>query len=270
MADLAHVEQALAAACASALAPTGLPHRVHRGWPVSHQLDADLRAGTVTVSVYPQPGATRNVSRFSSAWRYDAAPAASLSLTVAGNTVTISGTPTPAHIAAVSANDVAYTRRCIAGDTPAAVAAGLAALIPGASAAGATLTVPGALRLQAHAVADWRARREVRRQEQGVQVTVWAPTPALRDAAAAAVDAALASGPVLALADGSAAWLRYQRTASTDEGTEALIYRRDLIFVAEYATTAEAGVPAVAAITRTLGPVDAPPVQTRVTVQPAP
>lgn len=78
--------------------------------------------------------------------------------------------------------------------------------------------------------------REVRRQTKQFQITVWAPTPQLRSAIAKAVDLALSLSPRFALPDGTLATLAYVNQAEKDEQQKALIYRRDLIYAANYAT----------------------------------
>ena len=277
MADLSDIEAALVLLCAGALYPAGSEQpsavgaacRVHRGWPITSRLDADLKAGLVTVSVYAQQGVTRNVTRYRKEWHIGPAPAVTLVLTAAGSTVTVSGTAAATHVAAVAVDGKAYDYRCSDTDTPASVAAALAALIATdrpATAAGAVLTLPAARALAAHAVTDYPARREIRRQEQGFQIIVWAPSPALRDVASAAVDVTLSESEYLTLPDGSRSRLTYQRTMTTDEGTEAVLYRRDLVYLVEYATTQDRVFPAVASITRTLAPVGGEVIQTTVTV----
>ena len=106
------------------------------------------------------------------------------------------------------------------------------------------------------------------RDRQGFQIIVWAPNPALRDVASAAVDVALSESEYLTVPDGSRNRLSYQRTMTTDEGTEAVLYRRDLVYLVEYATTQDRVFPAVASITRTLAPVGGEVIQTTVTVTP--
>ena len=54
-----------------------------------------------------------------------------------------------------------------------------------------------------------QAAREVRRVQREIQITVWAPTPALRATTGTALDLALASADRLTLSDSSVAQMRY-------------------------------------------------------------
>ncbi len=68
-------------------------------------------------------------------------------------------------------------------------------------------------------------------------VTVWCPTPAGRDRVAAAIDNALSSVDWLPLRDGTVGRLLYHGTVETDESENANLYRRNLDYTVEYATT---------------------------------
>lgn len=78
--------------------------------------------------------------------------------------------------------------------------------------------------------------REVRRQTKQFQITVWAPTPALRSAIAKALDLALALTSRIDLPDGSQVTLSYGKQTERDEQQKVLIYRRDFFYAANYAT----------------------------------
>ena len=248
MADQADIETALAALAADALYPqgTGAPSapgplcRVYRGWPVPAALEADLAAGQVHVAVSALAGSLRPAPGFAGTWNETAAPAPLLAATTAGENVIFSGPADAGQIAGVLADGRAYAYRTEAGDTPEMVAARLAALITRdrvALVAGPVLSVPGAARLVARVLADRPALRETRRQTQGFRLACFCPDPATRDAVAAAIDAAFAARRFLALPDGSAARLLFAGGASLDDAQQAGLYRRDLLYAAEYATT---------------------------------
>jgi hypothetical protein len=101
---------------------------------------------------------------------------------------------------------------------------------------GATIDLPGARSILARTVCDCPALFESRRQEKDVRIICWCPSPIVRDAVAAAIDAALNKITFLPLADSTMARLIYQNTASYDQAQNALLYRRDLIYTAEYPT----------------------------------
>jgi hypothetical protein len=258
MADLSDVEQALALLATQALYPSGisLPPAVsalcklHRGWPLPRELDADMKAGNiVVVSVFAQRNASRNTSRYPREWQQaQTQPAATMTATVSGAHVTIAGTVSAAQIVALIINGAtAYAYRPLATDAAADVATALAALVPSATVSGAVVTVPGsAPRITARVEADAITTRELRRQEQSFTITIWAPTPALRDAAASVVDTLFAGLDRFALADGYSARVRYVSTGEDDSPQRGLLFRRDLRFTVEYPTTETATTPRMA------------------------
>jgi hypothetical protein len=246
MADQSDVEAALVNQAFAALYPNGLASgsvlgadcRIYRGWPNAAALDADLRNGLVNVTVFPAAGAGNVSTRYLQSW--NAAPAApALTVSVAGDCVTFAGSADAGQLAGLRIDQRTYAYRTQPGDTPASVAANLAAQARAdmiVQLSFASLTVPGAGTLAARVVADAAAWREVRRQRQSLRLTCWCPTPALRDAAATAIDQCLASLTFLDLADGSQAHIQYAGTLVFDQSQDALLYRRDLLYAVEYAT----------------------------------
>lgn len=79
------------------------------------------------------------------------------------------------------------------------------------------------------------ASREVRRQAKQFQITIWAPTPPLRDVVAAKVDAALAVTSRIAMPDGSHGVVSYVNMTQIDAQQKSSIYRRDLFYSVNYA-----------------------------------
>lgn len=247
MADLSDVETALVASCISALYPAGQTAvgvtragiRIYRGWPASAALDADLARGVVNVSVFPVPGDTRNTTR----WGVQVSASTKLpQLTVqsVGDAVSFGGIAAPGQVAGILADDRPYVRRVGQGDTPGSVAASLAAEIAvdrACSVSGTIVTVPGAIRLLGRVVADAAETSEWARQEQGFRISVWAPDPRSRDLVNSTLMEALTQIAFLMFSDGSAGRLRYRRTTSVDHDQDARLYRRDLVYDVEYATT---------------------------------
>lgn len=251
MADLSDVSNALVALASQALYPsgTGQPSvagvgvKVYGGWPLPEQLDADLRAVPTVghVSVWPRDG-DRNTTRFNADWQQPTAPATTVTATVSGQQVTIGGAAAVGQNVAVVANGQAFIYAVQANDTPASIATALAALIvaaiAGTTSAGPVLTLPNTARIGAARVGGTGSViRELRRQERQFQLSIWTNTPASRDAIAQPVDVALAAVTFLTLPDGSAARLRYHGACVIDTLQKQGVYRRDLIYTVEYATT---------------------------------
>lgn len=253
MADESDIEAGLVALVGQACYPNaqGIPVKVYRGWPVPAQLDADLAAGVVNVSVYPSDAESKTTRHLPRWVDLPVAPP-TLALTASGNTVTVSGTAGRSN-AAVAANGLTYVYPVSPADTPQTVAQGLAALIPGATPSGAVLTVPGAT-VTARVGGFGTSVRELKRQKKGYQITVWAGTPELRDAVAPLADAALAAVDDLPLPDGFSARLLYERSRSSDRAEKDGLYRRDLFYSAEFSTTQSATAAQVTAETQTITP----------------
>jgi hypothetical protein len=262
MADISQVEQALVDIAAASLGlgdsyldgalgvtpAAGTPCRVYRGWPVSGKLNDDLSRGISNISVFPPPGATRNMTRHFYQWHVPAPVTPTLLATVAGNTVTFDGTGSAGQVAGVRFGPdtgQAYAYRLTATDTPFTVASELSSRIPGSTADGNVLTAPTDYGLQARIAADQPAFMETRRQEQQIWVIGWCPNPHARDQIMSAIDAGFANlmdafgRPTIQfpLSDGSVAIIRYQGSRTDDAPQQANLWRRDLRYRIEYATT---------------------------------
>ena len=254
MPSQADAESALTLLAATALYPNGPDNlgvvtatvRVYRGWPNAAALDADLAAGRVNVTVFPVPGATKVTTRYPA--NPIANPAApSLTVSVTDYTATFSGTAAAGQLAGLLVDGKPYVYRTAAGDTPALVAAILAAAVNidrPARSSGTSVFTPGTIPI-ARTVADATATSELRRQVQTFRVTAWCPTPNLRDAICAALDPVFAATPFLTLADGSAARLTFISTTTLDQKQDASLYRRDLLYAVEFPTTLVASQPSM-------------------------
>lgn len=267
MADQINVENALVALIAQALYPNGtaqesvagVPCIVYAGWPTASRLDADLIAGKTHISVFPT-AIERNTTRYSRDWEQLTVNAATLTLTVAGQTVTIGGViPEPfyAHNMLLLVGGKHYAYAVQATDTLASIATALAALLAvdlaGTASNGAIITLPDTAAIEAARVGTTgTAIREIRRQERVFQISVWSDTPAHRDAVIQPVDIALADTQFLTLADGTAARLIYRNSPVTDNNQKAKLYRRDLMYSVEYATTQTASEYQITALQETV------------------
>ena len=267
MSDLSEVEQVLVSAIAQIVYPngTGQPSiagtrvDIYRGWPIPADLDQDLAAGIVNISVFPNDN-ERNTTRYPREWISLPLVVPALTLTVAGNTITVGGTPSSPLNAALIVNGRAYVYPVQPGDTTTSIATGLAATIVGeaytaedgntiytdearnaytgeAASFGPVITVPGNPRIVARVGAVGTAVREVRRQKRTFQITFWCPDPAVRDLIVKPVDAALTEIDFLILPDGTAGRMIYEKSHVSDRVEREGLYRRDLFYSVEYATT---------------------------------
>lgn len=254
MADQSDVEQALAAVVAAVLYPSGtsaaslvgVACRVHRGWPDAASLDADLLAGRVRVSVSAVMESQRATTRYPDGWQPMTPVSPALTIAVTGTTATLGGSADVGQLAGLRADGAIAVHRTVPDDTLPGVAAALAAAFPagfGAHASGGVVTVPDAVLLLARVVADQPAIRETRRQCQGFRVACWCPDPTLRDSVGAAIDAALSAMDFLGLPDGMAGRLRFMASKVSDRAQDAALYRRDLLYSVDYATTLQRSQP---------------------------
>jgi len=256
MADQSHVEAALLDAVTAALYPLGTdappaiaaPCRSHRGWPLPAALNADLARDIVTVSVSAVDSSQRITTRYPDQWANTGSAAPALMATIIADQVRFSGTATQGQLAGILADGFAAVHRTGDNDSPAHVAAALAQQLRASrvvSYSDTAVTIPGVRDLRARVVADQPAMRELRRQTQQFRIACFCPTPTLRDAAAATIDTALAAIRFLPLTDGTSAHLTHDNTITLDDAEHAMLYRRDLLLRAEYATTQTANLPAL-------------------------
>jgi hypothetical protein len=214
--------------------------RLYRGWPANAALEADLAQGIQHVSVAAVAGSHAPVEQFPAAWEIPAPAVPSLTVTTANDTVTFGGAAALGQLAGILAGDSGFAYRTRAGDTPASVAANLAALINQQLAAtvnGAAVTVPGVSRLIGRVQADQTALLPTRRQRCDFRLTLWCADPISRDASAGALDAAFAQAPWLTLADGSAGRMIYAASQASDDLSPLPLFRRELTYSVEYTTT---------------------------------
>ncbi len=256
MADQSDVESSLATLIEAIIYPQGANAasilartcRIYRGWPNTAALDADLAAGRLNVTIFPA-GEQANTTRWPDEFVVAAPVAPSLAISVAGNTATLEGAAGVGQLAGLLVDNLAVVHRTQAADTPALVAATLAAYLRQAgrvaAVSGASVTVFGAGLLLGRVAADQSAQVQTRRQRQGFRITAWCPDPASRDAAASAIDAALSTQRFLALPDATFGRLRFVSSSVFDQSQDAALYRRDLLYSVEYATTITAMLPSM-------------------------
>lgn len=252
MADLADVENAVEAIVNSTIYPNGtsqpsaivvggasLNCRVVTGWPLPANLDPDLAAGVVTVSVHAQPGLERNTTRYPTDWYLQQGTTPTLTATVSGQTITIGGSVTAGHFVTAIVGNAAFSYAAQANDTLATVATALAALINAktpASASGNVITTAPTNSgvLIARVGAPNISARELERTDQRVLVTVWASTNAARVAASRLIRPILAKTDLLTYPDNTCGRFKYEMSADIDRSGKQSALCRDMYYWAEY------------------------------------
>ena len=268
MADQSDVEVALVQAIAAVLYPEGISTpsavgpqcRIFRGWPTAAALNADLLAGVVNVTVFPDGSHPHDTTRYPDELKLITQNTPTLAITAAGTAATVSGVADPGQVAGILVDNIAVVHRTQTGDTPELVAATLGAYVRTrrlVSVSGATITIPNARGVIGRVVCDQTAQRETRRQRQGFRVTMWCPSPALRDLVARLIDQALSDSNWLTLSDGTAGFVRTAHSKVFDQSQNANLYRRDIIYNIEYPTTISRTLPSMIFGNLNFAPADA-------------
>ncbi|MBC8786522.1 hypothetical protein [Pseudomonas fluorescens] len=244
MASLTDVLKQVAAQVAAVVYPSGtgqpsvagIPLRVYPGWPVPNQLETDLAANWAHISVYPYGKDQKTTRYLGRTWIPLTSPVHTLTMTVAGSVVTLSGTISAQNIM-VNLNGISHVYAVQQSDTLTSAATALASMIPGASSSGPVITLTGASSVIARVGGFGIAYKETKRQEQSIQIIVWANSPAARDAVASPLDSALSDSNNISFLDGSFGVIRSNGSMMTDQLQKADLYRIDLFYTIDYATT---------------------------------
>ncbi|HVJ54879.1 MAG TPA: hypothetical protein VM689_20635 [Aliidongia sp.] len=252
MADISDARQALAQIIAGLIYPAGVPAgtmpsaavigapvRIYAGSPEREALDADLAAGIVNITVETgQDGV--NTTRFPAVDQVISVEPPSLSWVVAGIGATLCGAVATPQNAGLLVDGKAYLYAVQPADTLETIGAALAALVAvdqAASAEGATIVMPNSHRIVGRIGTVGRTLREVGREIITVHVSVWAPSPTLRQAAAAAFEPNLRDLRRFPLPDDSIAQIWAERSNDEDRLEKAALYRRNALYKLEYAST---------------------------------
>jgi hypothetical protein len=248
MADAFDVMDQLAALVTSAVYPngtssasvTGTDITIGSGWPEPGSLDAALSASKSFVSVFELPGAS-NASRYPiQQQQIGATPSPTLIWTVSGVTATLAGTVSTPQNVAIIVDHVAYAYAVQAGDTLTSIAAALAALIAAnrtCTSSGPVITIPGSSQIVARVGVAVNVAAEWVRQKGRFLITVWAATPTNRRSIQGVIKTALAQVHFINMPDGFGARLRYANDWPVDSGQKSILYRHDITYEVEYATT---------------------------------
>jgi hypothetical protein len=257
MADLTDVQSAIASLIAQTVYPngtsqpslTGQQVRIYPGWPQPNALDTDLAAGVVNISIFPKQE-ERNTTRYPVDQQVTVPAAPTLTATIVGQKVTIGGTVSTPQNVALNVNGTPYVYAVQPTDTLTGIATALANIAGGTS-SGPVITVSGIIK-SARVGAAATVAAEFKRQEKVFQISVWANAPAVRDALASPIDVALASIEFLTMPDGYAARIRYRSSFQDDALQKENLYRRDLNYTVEWATTQQSSAVQVTTITENL------------------
>ena len=207
-------------------------------------LEADLVAGISHVTVQPVDGSFRDTTRYPAEWQ-GVVPVCPLLAEAEGEVARFSGAAERGLVAGVLVDGRGYAWRVTEHSTPGVVAAVLADMVRADRPAmlnGAVISFPGGRGVVARAVSDGVGGQEVRRQQGVFRLTLWCPSPAVRDRVAAFVDLSLAGVAFLDVG-GWGCRVRAAGGKTHDEGGAVRAWRRDLMYRVEYPTVLPGDLP---------------------------
>ena len=230
---------------------TTIPGQVYIGWPVLTSVAEIIGQGQWQISVIDLPD-YKNATRFSPVYYQNATPTISLVATVAPisstqGTITFSGIPVAGYNIHAFLNGVAADAfyQTAPGDALSGVATGVASAINTvslsgvtASATGPVVTVTGASKIKCSiGTSGPFLTTEIRRVEQGIQVSIWAPDPFQRASLSESILSTIGSvlQPFLPLSDGTYMRCKFRTQSQPDISQSSYsIYERHIVFDVEY------------------------------------
>lgn len=245
MADVSEVSQFIARRVAAVLYPegeskpslSGVPVKIYPGWPVPDVLQRDIEAGAVHVTVWPLPGERKVSTGLGRAFRTVAKGKPSLQVNVNGSIITLSGEVAADINVQIALGSKVFRFHFPAGITLNSVRERLSEALPLASIIFGRIMVLNAGHITASVTTAGTVVRELRRQIKEFQVTVWAPTPMLRNRIGTLVDVTLSEQHHIDLGDHAPAQMLCARQSESDAGGNFHVYRRDLVISVNFALT---------------------------------
>lgn len=211
--------------------------KIYPGWPVPEGLQQDINNGGVHISVWPLPTERKIHTPLGTPSQTMSKGKPTLQFRVNGSLISVEGIASAPTNVRVSLDDRTYLFHFQTGATAEKVIAKLSLELPGAFTLFSKLCVLKVNQIRFFATTTGTEVRELRRQLKDFQVTVWAPTPELRGRIGTAIDTALSAKSHIDLNDGAPAQLLYARQFDSDRSQNWHVYRRDLVFSVNYATT---------------------------------
>ncbi|WP_124800648.1 hypothetical protein [Paraburkholderia phosphatilytica] len=207
-------------------------------------MDPDLSQGIANVSIYGTP-MMKKTTRYPTRWRTVLNNEPTFTLTASGATVTVGGAQPAAFFVqnfAIFVANSPYTYSVQPTDTPTSIASALATLIaqqyPGTTSSGPVITLaPNAALGVVRVGGSGIVAQVVKNQERLFQVTLWCNTPAQRTALENVVDPLLSGVIRIVMPDGYYATIRFHDAPQQDLGEKARLFRMDLRYMIDYATT---------------------------------
>ncbi|MCS3401408.1 MULTISPECIES: hypothetical protein [Pantoea] len=211
--------------------------KIYPGWPVPGSLESGIDAGGVHISVWPLPAERKLSCALGRPWRILPECEPSLQITVNGNVISFSGVSSALTNVGLRLDGKDYSFQFRPQTTAEEAVKILSGAFPHIFTVGRSLYVLNAENISVTVTTAGLAVRELHRQVKDFQVTVWAPSPVLRERIGSAIDGTLSEQCHIDLNDGVPAQLLYLRQFDSDKAESWHVYRRDLFFSVNFATT---------------------------------
>lgn len=248
MADLVDISKTLVSMITTVVYPNGTTQpsilggttlvKLMDGFPLKYDLDADLLAGNCVISVFPVNKMERNVTRYGKIWQPVTKELATIQLVVTANKIHVSGIPKVDQVCYVRCNYISYFYKILVGDTLNSVKEGLVALIPNSFInLDGDIEVSGAFSLQTDVSVSGISTKETKRQQKVFTISIWTSDYEQRKILGSAIDTYLSDFVRILLPDNWYARLIYDHTADIDSEQEHDLYKREIHYLVEYATT---------------------------------
>lgn len=244
MADLSQVRDTIAQNLVTPIYPNGTNQpsiagvavTINAGWPIRTNLDKQLQLGNAMVSVYPMKQ-ERVLTPFQRIFEPNIKTLPTLTATATTNSVTIGGLISIPQSVMIIVNGTGYAYKVINTDTLNSIADALSDLIPGSSANLNVISIPNAYSIIGRVSSNYSASAEIARVDRVFMITIWSPNENIRFILGNAIDVYMKLNYRIQMVDNFFAQVFYHNTDDTDMLDKSLIYRRDLNYTIQYATT---------------------------------
>lgn len=246
MASVLEVQKKLAELIEPIIYPngTGSPSIINKdikiidGYPVKDTLDKWLDAGKAMISISTIEKSDQNTTRYTKRWQSISAPDATVEMVLGDDyVITITGVAADEQVATIKTSSEVASHQISAGESMNDIAAALGVQLTGAVVVDNTIAIPNEFNIQLGVGVLGKVAKEIKRQNKRFCVTIWTPTYIDRDAIGEAIDVYLSDIERFVLPDDFYARIIYNGTVDIDDEQTHRIYKRELEYLIEYATT---------------------------------
>jgi len=246
MASLLQVEEKLKEMVVSVVYPDGIgsPSIVDKdisimnGYPVKGSLDKYMKADKIAISVSSIQKSDKNTTRYTKRWHRITVPESSINMVLGDDLViTITGVAANDLVATIKTSIEVASHQIVSGESVDDIASALGIQLTGAIVITNTIFVPNEYKILLGISVIGVAAREIKRQQKRFCVTIWSPTVNDRDTLGEAIDVYLSDIERFVLPDDFFARIIYNGAIDMDTFQDHRIYKRELEYLIEYATT---------------------------------